>query len=245
MRRANRIFAGASAATVLYIAPLAFCIPAMGQDPDNAKIVMFDRTDVEHCKVEFVGGMQLLETEYGGTRVAVGLPAGMVNGVFRVYVSVGQIAVGRVKVNPKEFSAYYSDPAHTRFPYYEEPAEIAPEMTKASSGNDPWLPGTTPPPGTSVNNTWSGASRSIPAQDPSASARHDEQTREKRARVAQQNTAVLDPSEFLGRRTVQRGKSVAGFVSFRRPEGSKLTAVGPDVLYQVDIPINGIIFRYR
>src|SRR5271165_3213873 len=96
---------------------------ALAQNPPDAKVFTFSRTDTEHCRVITAEGRPLLESSYGGISVAVGMPENKGNGEFSVYISIYPIGSGAAHVVPKDFSALYSDPAHTRFLSFDKAAE--------------------------------------------------------------------------------------------------------------------------
>src|SRR3974390_2609743 len=95
----------------LLISCLLLSAAALAQNPVDAKVITFSRADAEHCRVITVAGKPLLESSYGGTSVAIGMPENKGNGEFSVYVSVYQIGIGAAHVNPKDFSALFPDPA--------------------------------------------------------------------------------------------------------------------------------------
>ncbi len=216
-------------------ASLLFSAAAVGQSADNAKIITFNRADTEHCSVAVVGGKPLLESTYGGTRVAIGMPQNMQDGEFAVFVYVYQVAGGSVKVAPKEFFAVYSDAAHTRFPFYDKAAEL--EMNARAKaiaggqsganlqldmgmlGRDAGGAGGNGPPGGKVP----------PGKDGAAGA---------------QIPATGGPLAFLNKTTLKQGAGIAGLVYFRKPKGAKIQVAPTDMLGEIDIPVNGVVFRF-
>jgi hypothetical protein len=233
-------------------------IPSLAQDPNGPTVVPFNRADTEHCKVVSVDGKQLLQTVNGGTSVAIELPTTMPDGEFQVYVSVSQIGPGSAEVNPRQFAVYYSDPAHTQFPFYDKAREIgnqdaAARAHRGGSGNagaqsqgSQALPGTPPPPGSLNSNEWTGKSRTMTGQDPNAIARQQEEARQRNQKIAQSGAgSPAGQSEFLSQTTLQQGSAVSGIVFFKKPKGSKLKVGPQDVLYQIDVPVNGMIFRFK
>ena len=49
---------------------------------------------------------------------------------------------------------------------------------------------------------------------------------------------------FLQPAKVKQGSRVAGLVFFRKPKGSKLQITPADMLDEIDIPVNGVVFRF-
>jgi hypothetical protein len=59
--------------------------------------------------------------------------------------------------------------------------------------------------------------------------------------------APLDPAHpppFLRIATVKKGSNTTGYVFLRRPKGSKVEVAPAAMLDEIDIPINGVIFRF-
>jgi len=229
-------------------------VPVVGQVADKAKTIAFDRADAEHCHVVMIEGRPMLQTSYGGTSVAVGLPVSVGSQDFRIFVVVQQAGPGRAQVKPKEFSALYSDPAHTRFGYYDKAAEVAPrrespeqrepEIITASLQADPGTQGLPPTPGPEADIDRQARSKRISAEDPTGATRDQEQAREEQQRKSAPGSVVTARELYLHRCTLRRGHSAEGFVYFRKPKSSKLTIGAGDLLFEVDIRVNGIIFRF-
>ena len=233
---------------------LLLSIPMCGQDAHNPKVIPFNRADTEHCKVTKTADREMLETSYGGTSVAISLPTGNSDGEFQMYVEVRQVGPGSVEVKPQDFGAYYSDPAHTRFPWYDEAArlelEAAPTRARGNSKiagtGDTTVPGTPPPPGSLNSNAYTGETRTMTGQDPNAAARQQEERRQQQGKLAQLNQAAAQGKpEILAAGVILEGTAAEGLVFFRKPKGFKVKSGQPGVLYQIDIPVNGVIFRFR
>ncbi len=226
----------------------------MGQAPGKAKVIAFDRADAEHCSVATIEGRPMLQTVYAGTSVAVGLPASTANGDFRVFVVVRQTGPGKAQVNPGEFSALYSDPAHTRFLTYDKAAEVARRATgtetqqdgvmAASSQQDPGMQGTVPTPGPMDDKDRQARLQRMTNEDPDAPAREQEEALEDKQGNSSPGTTVTPDELYLRRVTLRRGNFAEGFVYFRRPKGSKLNVGSRDLLFEIDIPVNGVVFRF-
>ena len=107
---------------------------AFAQTAESPKIVTFSRADTEHCKVVVVSGKPLLQTTYNGTTVAITVPQNWRNGEFSVFVAVAQVAAGEVQINPKEISALYADPDHTRFRWFDKAHDLDTLATLRAAG---------------------------------------------------------------------------------------------------------------
>jgi hypothetical protein len=234
---------------------LSFLILAsavVAESPDSARIVTFNRADTEHCKVAVVSGKPLLETTYNGTTVAITLPQNWGNGEFSVYVAVAQVGEGEAMVNPREISALYPDPAHTRFRWFDKAHDLDTLASMQSAGMG----------GISGASAGSGAIGSNNAEpppthpeamaqmDPHAGNRSEEEARVLQLRNgagSASTPAPLDPAHpppFLRITTVKKGSNATGYVFLRRPKGSKVEVAPAAMLDEIDIPINGIIFRF-
>jgi hypothetical protein len=236
---------------------------ALSQSPDSPRIVTFNRADTEHCKVAVVSGKPLLETTYDGTTVAITLPQNWGNGEFSVYVAVAQVGEGEAVVNPKEISALYPDPAHTRFRWFDKARDLdtLASMRAAGMGGGPsGGPGGSGPPGGPGGSGSIGDSNSanpppthpeaMGQMDPHAGNRSEEEARQLQLRNGAgtgSTPAPLDPAHppaFLRLTTVKQGSNATGYVFLRRPKGSKVEVVPAAMLDEIDIPINGVIFRF-
>jgi hypothetical protein len=201
----------------VFISSLLLSVAALGQTIDGAKVITFNRADTEHCKVITVDNKPLLETTYDGTTVAVGIPTKWGNGEFSVYVSVRQAGAGVVEVNPKQIYALYSDAAHTRLERFDKGHEIDLWESEREAG-----PFGGPPKGSGGPGGFTPGSGN--AGPPPLDPRH--------------------PLVFLRRASLKQGSRVAGDVFVRKPKGVSLH-VGPnDSLSEIDIPVNGVLFRF-
>jgi hypothetical protein len=229
-------------------------ISGAGQVSDNPKSITFDRADAEHCKVVTIEGRPMLETAYGGTSVAVGLPVSTGNQDFRVFVVVRQTGPGQAQVKPKEFSALYSDPAHTRFWFYDKAAEVdqrkAHQETQesgiaaASSQGAAGLQGAATTPGAVDDMDRQARVQRMTNEDLNGPTREQEEAREEKQSQSLPGSAVTPDELYLRRSTLRQGSSAEGFVYFRKPKGANLN-IGPrDLLFEIDIPVNGVVFRF-
>jgi hypothetical protein len=51
-------------------------------------------------------------------------------------------------------------------------------------------------------------------------------------------------SSYLLKSKVKSGSGVAGWITLRRPKGVNLDVHPADMLDEIDIPINGVLFRF-
>jgi hypothetical protein len=202
---------------------------AVAQAP--TKIVTFDRADTEHCKVITVSGRPLLQSTYEGTSVSVSMPMNRGNGDFSVFVAVSQTGSGTFKVDPKDFFGLYSDKDHTRFTFYDKAAEIDAAshpggdnagLSAAKSQLDPGSlrPGAVGPGGPPL-----GAGPQDGGGPPAA---------------AGPNIS----SAYFRKGKVKPGPGIAGWITLRVPKARKLEVHPTDMLDEVDIQVNGIVFRF-
>ncbi len=230
---------------------------AFAQTSDGPRIVTFNRADTEHCKVAVVGGKPLLETTYDGTTVAITLPQNWGNGEFSVYVAVAQVGEGEATVNPKEISALFSDPAHTRFHWFDKAHDLDTLATMRAAGMGGGPPAGPGGPGGSgsVGDSNSAAPppthpEAMAQMDPHVGNRSEEEARQLQLRNETGSASTpppLDPAHppvFLRIVTVKKGSNATGYVFLRRPKGSKVEVVPAAMLDEIDIPINGVIFRF-
>jgi hypothetical protein len=210
-------------------------ISVLGQVTDKIKVVIFDRADADHCRVVTIEGRPMLQMMYGGTSVAVGLPVSAGDRDFRVFVVVQQTGPGKVQVKPNEFFALYSDPAHTRFQFYDKAAEVdkhaerqetqEPGVIAASSQGDPGMQVAPSTPGPVEDKDRQARSQRMTDEDLNASAREQGEAREEKRGQSLPCTTVTPAELYLRRSTLRQGSSAEGFVYFRKPKGSKLSIV--------------------
>lgn len=200
---------------------------AFGQTP--GKIVTFNRADTEHCKVVVASGKPLLQSTYEGTTVAIALPVNRGNGDFSIFARISRAAGGTVQVNPKEFYGVFSDKDHTRFQFYDKAAEFA---LAQESGANPSL------------------SAANPKYDPSTVRRESGQTGNPANRGDQGNGGppLAEGPDISGlffrKGTIKPGTGMAGWITLRQPKGHKLEVHPTDMLDEIDIPVNGVLFRF-
>ena len=206
---------------------------AFGQGP--GKTITFNRADTAHCKVITVSGRPLLESTYEGISVAVAIPMNRGNGDFLIFVAVSQAGTGAIEVNPKEFYGVFSDKDHTRFLFFDKGAEMEAgasgqgannELSAANAGIDPGSlrPGAAmgpggPPPGAGGPLDAGGGGPRPPGGPAMSSA-------------------------YLRKGKVKPGSGIAGWITVRQPKGGKVEVHPADMLDEVDIPVNGVVFRF-
>lgn len=209
----------------------AFLLPvamAFGQAP--GKIITFNRADTEHCKVVVAGKTPLLQSTFEGTSVAVAMPVNRGNGDFSVFVSVSRAEHGTVRVNPQDFYGVYSDKDHTRFPFYDKAAEMASEThsqggnAQISASNAQIDPGSMRPGAVEGGGPPGGA---MPGGPPPG------------AGPGPSLSAV-----YFRKGKVKTGAGMAGWITLRQPKSGALEVHPSDMLDEVDIPVNGILFRF-
>jgi hypothetical protein len=210
----------------LLIASLFFVATAGAQTPP--KMITFNQADKEHCKVVQAGGKPLLESTYDGTSVAIAMPENRGNGEFLIFVAIYRSDAGAVEVNPEDFYGVFSDPAHTRFAFYDEgdgahgpPGNSS--MSAEQSHIDPGSlrPGAVlggPPPG----------SGSMGADAPGGPA----------------GGGAGAPAAYLRKHKVKQGEKIAGWVALRPAKGTSVEVHPNEMLDEVNIPVNGVVFRF-
>ncbi len=204
---------------------------AYGQAP--GKIITFNKADTEHCKVVAVRGMPLLQSTYDGITVAIAMPMNRGNGDFLIFVAVSQTGAHPFQVNPKDFYGLFSDQNHTRFAFHDMAAETDGVghppganggMSAANAQVDPGSirpgamgPGGPPPGGGAPDGGMSGAA---PTGSPNMSA------------------------AYFRKGKVKPGSGIAGWITLRKPSGGKLEVRPTEMLDEVDILVNGVLFRF-
>ncbi|HET6208021.1 MAG TPA: hypothetical protein VFD98_14490 [Terracidiphilus sp.] len=214
-------------------------VAALAENPQDAKVITFNRTDTEHCRVIMASGKPLLESSFGGTSVAISMPENRGNGEFSVYVSIYQLGYGAAHVVPKDFSAVFSDPGHTRFQFFDKAKEVG-----SQGPAQPMSPGMS-----ATNNEvdrsmirGGGAGPGAAGLSPSETLKGDNLPGAPNAAPPPEMPAAVPV--FLQRATVKQGSRASGLVYFRKPKGSKLEVSPTAMLDEIDVPVNGIIFRF-
>lgn len=71
------------------------------------------------------------------------------------------------------------------------------------------------------------------------------QQRQKNSQPDAASSSTAFQAAFLKQGTLQPGTTAGGLVFFKKPKGAKLKIQPQDVLYQIDIPVNGTVFRFK
>lgn len=218
---------------------------AFAQSPDGPRIVTFNQADAEHCKVIMVGDKPMLATTFEGTTVAINMPQNWNNGEFSVFIAVAQVGPGEADVNPRAVSALYPDSAHTRFHWFDKAHDLdtlaSMQAAGPESGSTNESNSASPPP---------NHPEAMGPIDPHAATRSEEEGRLLQLRSQDGKTSPLpqiDPAHppvFLRITTVKQGSKASGYVFLRKPKGTKVEVSPGTMLEEIDIPINGIIFRF-
>ena len=209
----------------LFSASLFLSLTALAQTP--GKMITFNQADSEHCKVVQAGGKPLLESTYEGTSVAIAMPVNRGNGEFLIFVAISRAASGSVQVDPKDFYGLFSDSAHTRFAFYDKAAETRSpaEDSSLSAQNSHIDPGSLRP-GAQLGGPPPGSG---PGPEPPGGGNP---------------SAASVPAAYLRKSKIKQGEKIAGWVALRQPKGSRLEVHPADMLDEVNIPVNGIVFRF-
>jgi hypothetical protein len=194
------------------------------------------------------------ELVHEGTSVAVGKPVATAEGDFRVFVQIRQVGPGKAEVRPKDFSALYSDPAHTRFAFYDMAAKVSQGIREANQAQQTGAGDELDTPrrhaGSSAAQSAGGTSKAaklgrLRKPDPNEVAgRQDEATGSRRS--APQAGTIVTPEElYLSQGTLRQGDFAEGFVYFKKPRRSKVQVAPSDPLHEIDIPVHGVVFRFN
>ncbi len=81
-------------------------------------------------------------------------------------------------------------------------------------------------------------------EDPTAPTREQEEAREEKQSKSLPGSTVTPEELYLRRTTLRQGSSAEGFVYFRKPKESKLNIGSQALLFEIDIPVNGVVFRF-
>ena len=232
------------AASLLFL----MSISGTAQAPKN--VIICDPAGAEQCKATIVEAKPMRELVHDGTSVAVGKPVATAEGNYRVFVRVSQVGPGKAEVKPKYFSGLYSDSAHTRFAFYDKGAEInqrirendQAQQTDRGDGLDTLRrgPGSAPTMGTSR-----AAKLGLRKTDPNEVAGRQYEATGSRPSAPEAGTIVTPEELYLSQTTLRQGDFAEGFVYFRKPRRSKVHVGLSDPLHEIDIPVNGIVFRFN
>jgi hypothetical protein len=169
---------------------------------------------------------------------------------------------GDIDVNPKEFYALFSDNLHTRFGWFDKKHDLDTLASMRASGMGPAGPG-----GSAGQGGFGGASNGdsssagAPATHPEVmemgaiqntnpGTRAEAEGRNMEIRNAP-GTSVqhpqLDPAHppaFLKHTSLKPGAQSAGYVFFRKPKGFAQQITAASMLGEIDVPVNGVIYRF-
>ena len=225
---------------------------AIAQSADSPRTVTFNRADTDHCEVILVSGKPMLATTYEGTTVAITMPQNRENGEFSFFIAVAQVGPGEAEANPKAISALYPDPAHTRFRWFDKAHDLDTQASMRAEGLG--QPGGAPAEGPMPESNSASPPPTHPEAmgpiDPHAGTRSEEEARLLQLRKQGGKGSSLpqiDPAHppvFLRITTLQQGAKASGYVFLRKPKGSKVEVTPSATLEEIDIPINGVIFRF-
>jgi hypothetical protein len=243
---------------------LLLVVPMFAIAQTSSRVITFDRADTEHCRVLVANGKPLLASTYNGTTVAVSLPDNWTNGEYSLFVMVLQKGEGSAEINPKEIYALFSDPAHTRFSWFDKKRDLDTLASMRSQGMEKTGAGASEgaqgPGGSGASNgDSSGATPPMThpevmamgaSGDTNPGTRSEAEARNMQMRNAgggQPAPAQLDPAHpptFLKHTTVKPGSQVSGYVFVRKPKGFAQEITGNSMLGEIDIPVNGVVFRF-
>lgn len=240
---------------------LLFIVPLLASAQTSSKVITFNRADTEHCRVLVASGKPLLATTYNGTTVAVSMPDNWLNGEYSLFVMVSQKGEGEAEINPKEIYALFSDPAHTRFSWFDKKHDLDTLASMRSQGmGQPGAASAGGPGGFGASNGDSSGA-APPMTHPEAMSiggpgetnqmtKSEAESRNMEMRNAAANAPQrpqLDPAHppaFLKHTTVKSGSQTSGFVFVRKPKGFAPEINASSMLGEIDIPVNGVVFRF-
>jgi hypothetical protein len=242
---------------------LLLVLPTVAMAQAAPSVITFNRGDTEHCRVLVASGKPLLATTYQGTTVAVSLPENWLNGEYSVFVMVSRSGEGKVDVNPKDFYALFSDPGHTRFAWFDKKhdLETLASMRAQGMGQTGGAGAAGGPGGFGGSSNGDSAGAGPPPTHPEVMAmgqiqntnpgtRSEAEARNMELRSAHEaaaNRPQLDPAHppvFLKHTSVKAGADDAGYVFFKKPKGFGQEITGSSALGEIDIPVNGVIYRF-
>jgi hypothetical protein len=230
----------------------------------SPKVITFSRGDTEHCRVLVANGKPLLASTYNGTTVAVSLPDNWVNGEYSIFVMVSQKGEGSIEVNPKEIYAVFSDPAHTRFSWFDKKHDLdtlaslrsqGMGQAGAPSGGGPGGPGgfggsngdssgAAPPMTHPEVMSIGGLGETNQATKSEAEARNMGMRNAGGSAPERPHLDPAHPPAFLKHTSVKAGSEASGYVFVRRPKGFAQEITASSMLGEIDIPVNGVVFRF-
>lgn len=226
-------------------------ISAAAQGRGN--VITCEAADVEHCRAKVIDGRPVRELVHQGTLVAVGKPTATADGYYRVFVSVSQVGSGKAKVMPNHFFGIYSDATHTRFGFYDKAAEVnqliqeANRAQQAAGGgelNSPRRHGSSGP-GQSIGTSKAAKLGRLRKPDPNEVAGREDQSAGSRGSAQKAGTIITPEQLYLTETTLRQGDSAEGFVYLKKPRRSKVHVGQGDLPLEIDIPVNGVVFKFN
>ena len=222
------------------IMPVLLMSAALAQAPD--KMITFNTADTQHCRVISAHGKPLLESTYNGITVAIALPVNRGNGEFLIFVAITRTGARAVEEDPKEFYGLYTDSAHTRFIFFDEAAQMAWRTGEhgggagsfdANSQMDPGLIRPVQPAGRTSRSARGAAPPPDDARDGASPPA-----------PGAPGTGPFTAAVYLRRSKVKPGHTIAGWVALRQVKGANVQVHPTDMLGEVDIPVDGNLFRF-
>lgn len=216
-------------------------------------VIPCDLSDSNHCRATTVSGRPVREILHDGTSIAVGKPVATLDGEYRVFIRIKQLGPGKTEVRPNDFSALSSDPSQTRFTFHDIAAELELRIREnrrtqqaAESGGDFPSNGRHPGSGPQSNLGTSKAAKlgRLRRPDPNEVAARQDAATGSRQTTQPAGTIVTPEELYLTRTTLHPGESAEGFVYFKKPRHSKLHPNPNDQLSEIDVPLNGAIFKF-
>ena len=106
------------------------------------------------------------------------------------------------------------------------------------------MPGLPPDDGPEPDMDRRAMAQRIRAQDPNGPTREQEEASEEKQRNSGPGTTLTPEELYLRPSTLRQRSSAEGFVYFRKPKRSKLNIGSQDLLFEIDILVNGVVFRF-
>jgi len=239
-------------------------LPVLAIGQTSSTVITFSRADTEHCRVLVANGKPLLASTYNGTTVAVSLPDNWVNGEYSLFVLISQKGEGSAEINPKNIYALFSDPAHTRFSWFDKKHDLDTLASMrshgmgqpgAGSGGGPGGPGgfggsngdssgAAPPMTHPEVMSIGGPGETNQATKSEAEARNMQMRGGGAGGPQRPQLDPAHPPQFLKHTTVKAGSQVSGYVFVRKPKGFAQEITVNSMLGEIDIPVNGVVFRF-
>lgn len=231
-------------------ASLIFLVSLSAGAQATGNVISCDRADAERCRATTIEGRSMRELVHEGTSVAVGTPIATGDGYYRVFVRVSWVGPGKVEIKPKHFSGLGSDAAHTRLAFYDKAAEISERIREANraqeaDGGDDSLPARSGAGSTQSMGPIKAAKLGLRKTDPNEVEARKNGAAGSSGSGSRAGTVVTPEELYLIEGTLRGGDFAEGLVYFKKPKRSKVPSVAGDSLYEIDIPVNGVVFRFQ